>query len=254
MEINRQALGAFLRAHRERLAPTPDSGSRRRTPGLRREEIAVAADLSATWYTWLEQGRNLSASPSALVRIANALRLNAAERAYLFDLAGRRDPDAPPPAEGSTAELLALPQHMDIPAYVMDACWNALAWNSEAERLFVGWLDAYHDRNLLRYVFLSDEARRLIDGWVARSQRVVAEFRADFSRASFNNPQIITLIDDLSKQSNDFRCLWDAQSVLTREGGERLFNHPTDGPRRYIQTTLVVPWDPGLKLVTLSPE
>src|SRR5215470_11704429 len=94
----RQELGAFLRAHRERLAPNSvgiDPGARRRTPGLRREELASLAGVSATWIAWIEQGRNVSVSPAALMRLARVMRLTAAERHYLFDLAGKRDPEAP---------------------------------------------------------------------------------------------------------------------------------------------------------------
>src|SRR5438067_9546075 len=91
----RELLGAFIRAHRERLAP-PKNGGRRRTPGLRREELADAAGLSVTWITWLEQGRDVAASTGALVRLAEALQLSDAERASLFDLAGKKDPDGAP--------------------------------------------------------------------------------------------------------------------------------------------------------------
>src|SRR5271154_7138086 len=93
----RRALGVFLRAHRERLPPPASAPGRRRTPGLRREEVAEACGVSLTWITWLEQGRNVSASPPALARLAEALRLTPAERAYLFELAGKRDPATPIP-------------------------------------------------------------------------------------------------------------------------------------------------------------
>jgi transcriptional regulator with XRE-family HTH domain len=252
MDQNRLSLGAFLRAHRERLAP-PSRGQRRRTPGLRREEIAAAADVSTTWYTWLEQGREMSPSPAALARLADAMSLNPAERAYLFDLANRRDPAAPPAIEGPITQLLKLPQQMGIPAYVMDRTWTALAWNDGAKRLFVGWLDEDHDRNLLRFIFLSPGARRLIGDWEGRSRRAVAEFRADFSVA-LRDPAMIASVDDLAHRSGDFRRLWEDQAVVGREGGQRLFNHPADGQIAYLQTTLLASWDTGLKLVTLAPE
>src|SRR5262249_34965037 len=125
----RRALGAFLQAHRARLAPAslglPPAG-RRRTPGLRREGVAQIAGLSATWYTWLEQGRDVSASPAALARLARTLQLSAAERSYLFDLAGKRDPAGPaaPAASEAPAALEAAVSAIGAPAYVLDRQWN----------------------------------------------------------------------------------------------------------------------------------
>jgi transcriptional regulator with XRE-family HTH domain len=252
MNESNRALGAFLRAHRERQTPLPAQGRRRRTPGWRREEVAEACGVSTTWYTWLEQGREVSASPQALARLAEALTLAAAERAYLFELAGRRDPAAPEPGKTLPDQVLALPNHLTIPAYVLDHTWTARAWNADAARLFLGWLDGAHDRNLLRYIFLSPAGRHLIADWEDRGRRVVAEFRADFSR-SFSDPFLLALIDQLTRQSPVFRHHWQEQAVLQREGGERRFNHPLDGPRRFTQSTLVLASDPRIKLVSLAP-
>src|SRR6185312_3226508 len=133
-ETQRDELGEFLRSHRARLTPGElglEPGMRRRTPGLRREEVAQLAGVSATWYTWIEQGRDVSVSPAALARLARVMRLTAAERAYLFELAGKRDPDAPPePALGEQPEgLAAIVQTIATPAYVLDRTWTALTWN-----------------------------------------------------------------------------------------------------------------------------
>ncbi|MBS0521291.1 MAG: helix-turn-helix domain-containing protein, partial [Proteobacteria bacterium] len=142
----KRELGDFLRAQRARLSPSglglPAVG-RRRTPGLRREEVAQQCGMSVTWYTWLEQGRDVSASPQALAALARALHLTPAERRYLFELADRRDPAAAPAEEAmdvpaSLAEAVA---SVKAPAYLLDRLWNARAWNDPAQRLFVGWLD-----------------------------------------------------------------------------------------------------------------
>ena len=215
--------------------------------------MAEACGVSTTWYTWLEQGRDVSASPQALARLAEALHLAAAERAYLFELAGRRDPAAPEPDRELPSHVLALPHHLAIPAYVLDHTWTARAWNAGAARLFLGWLDGDHDRNLLRYVFLSPLGRRLIDDWEERGRRVVAEFRADYSRR-FTDPALAALIGQLTAQSPSFRQYWQEQAVLRREGGERRFNHPVDGPCRFLQSTFVLASNLGIKLVTLAPE
>jgi len=247
---SRRALGAFLRAHRERLPVPATASGRRRTPGLRREEVADTCGVSHTWITWLEQGRDVSASPHALARLAEALQLSPAERAYLFELAGKRDPVTPATDEDRLPlPVLALPSHLTIPAYLLNHTWTALAWNADAARLFVGWLDGDHDRNLMRFIFLSPAAHRLIVDWDERARRVAAEFRADFSRR-LRDPSMQALIDELMAQSPIFNRIWQEQAVLGREGGERLFNDPA---RCFYQSTLVPSSHPDVKLVSLTP-
>ena len=216
--------------------------------------MAEACGVSTTWYTWLEQGRDVSASPSALARLAEALGLSPAERSYLFDLAGKRDPAARPEWEDDLPPaVLALPGQMIIPAYILDRTWTARAWNTAAARLFTGWLDGDADRNLLRFIFLSPAAPRLIADWEDRSRRVVAEFRADYSRC-LRDPAMQDLIEGLSKQSPVFLRHWREHTVLRREGGERLFSCPADRPRRFHQTTFTLASQPDIKLISLIPE
>ncbi|MGY6275275.1 helix-turn-helix transcriptional regulator [Methylomonas sp. MgM2] len=248
----KRLLGAFIRAHRERLPPK--TSGRRRTPGWRREELAEAALVSITWITWLEQGRDVAASPAALSRLADALRLTPAERASLFDLAGKRDPlAAAEPQTELPFDLLALPRHFSGPAYLLDAGWTARAWNAAAAELFVGWLDAEsRERNLLRFVFLEPGAKKLLADWPERAQRLAAEFRADFSRRP-TDAALQALIDALSSGSPDFVHFWQEQAVLHREGGERRFHHPQRGVLRFMQTTLLVAAQPDCKLVCLLP-
>ena len=250
----RKELGNFIRACRERLAPDVvglPSGPRRRTPGLRREEIAQISGLSATWYTWLEQGRDISVSSGALARLAGALRLTRAERAYLFELAGRRDPGR------DRSGTIALPaaveacvHAVEAPAYVLDRTWTARAWNDPAARLFPGWLERSGHRNLLRWIFLSEAARHLIHDYETRARRVVFEFRADIS-ATFEDPAIRELVGDLRRESPLFARLWEERSVLGREGGPRTFDHPWLGHLSYHQVSFDVSEHPGLKLTML---
>jgi transcriptional regulator with XRE-family HTH domain len=249
-------LGEFVRAQRERLAPAAfglPAAARRRTPGLRREEVAQLCGLSVTWYTWLEQGRDVSLSPAALVRLAKALRLGRAERAYLFELARKRDPttgegesESVPPA------LLACVTAIGSPAYILDRAWTARGWNGKAARLFAGWLDGDNDRNLLRYIFLSPSARALIRDYDERARRVVAEFRADVS-THLADPAIRDHVADLRRRSDAFARIWDTHGVLGREGGERTFNHPRDGLVRFEQVTFNLASQPDLKLTILIP-
>lgn len=251
----RRLLGAFLRTHRERLTPQAAglvAGARRRTPGLRREEAAQLAGVSATWYTWLEQGRDVSASPEALARVSQSLQLTRAERAYLFELAGRRDPAAPAAAAEAPPGLAEATARFDGPAYGLDRCWNAVCWNPAAERLFVGWLRG-PERNLVRYIFRDPAARRLIVAWPDRARRVLAEFRADFSR-SLTDPQMRRLVEGLRGEDATFRAFWDEQAVLSREGGLRRFEHPQDGPLAFEQFTFQPAARPDCKLVLLAPR
>jgi transcriptional regulator with XRE-family HTH domain len=183
-------LGAFVRAHRERI--TPESiglppGDRRRTPGLRREELAALCGVSATWITWLEQGRPVSASTKTLARLAAALRLSEAERSYLFRLADKVDPEASIKdlTVAKTKEVSKLVRVMQTPAYVLDRQWNAVAWNDQAAQLFLAWLgDESPDgeRNLLQFMFLQRSAKRFVIDWSERARRLVAEFRAECGR------------------------------------------------------------------------
>jgi transcriptional regulator with XRE-family HTH domain len=248
----RGLLGAFLRTHRERLSPQAAGlagGPRRRTPGLRREEAAQLAGVSATWYTWLEQGRDVSASPQALARVAASLQLTRAERAYLFELSGRRDPAAPAAAAEAPRSLAEAVARFDGPAYGLDRCWNAVCWNPAAERLFAGWLGG-PEPNLLAYLFGDPAARRLVVDWPDRARRVIAEFRADFSR-SLSDPQMRRLVERLRAEDATFARLWDEQGVLAREGGLRRFDHPADGLRIFEQFTFQPADRPDCKLVLL---
>lgn len=254
-EPDRKALlGEFVRAHRESLAPEPSLG-RRRTPGLRREELAARAGISATWCSWIEQGRDVQFSPQALGRLAQALALTGAERAYLFELAGRRDPQAPSPDQIAEApnSLQAAVTAVAHPAYGLDRLWNACCWNDAAARLFTGWLSEGCQRNLLRFVFIAPVARKLIPNWQERARRILAEFRADYSRA-FNDPRLREMVETLRRDSTLFNAEWNAQSVLGREGGLRTFTHPEDGLLEYTQFSFNPTERPDYKLVMLVPR
>lgn len=252
----RRLLAAFLRAHRERLSPAEagfHGGSpRRRTPGLRREEVAQLGGLSPTWYTWIEQARDVSVSPSALARVADALQLTATERAYVFELACKRDPtrNADEACETPPSVLLSALEAIAAPAYLLDRLWNAAAWNALAERLFESWLGGA-ERNLLRYVFLDPAARAFICDWEDRARRLVAEFRADTSGRT-GAPEVIDLVQELTRAAPLFARLWGDCGVLAREGGVRTFNHPRDGTQHYEQVTLTpAGCSAGYKLVLL---
>lgn len=247
----RRLLGEFIRAHRERVRPS--TVGRRRTPGLRREELAALAGVSATWCAWLEQGRMVQASANTLGRLAQALSLTRAERAYLFELAGRLDPDLPPEAQSDAPRsVVAAVNAIRHPAYGLDRLWNACCWNEAAAELFCGWLDGDNQRNLLRFVFLGESARALIPQWQDRAQRLLAEFRTDFGH-TFRDTQVKRFIDTLRAESPLFAQTWDDQTVQFRLGGLRTFDHPRRGRLNFEQHTFSVSERADYKLVMLSP-
>lgn len=166
--------------------------------------------VSPTWYTWIEQGRQVSASADALARIAVALRLSRAEHAYLFELAAQRDPAEPELATADVPDtLVATVELVAAPAYVLDRQWNALAWNTPAAALFAGWLTA----STIATCCASPSCRRpraLIVDWDTRARRLVAEFRADSIR-HLNDAPTRSLIDALLAGSEAFAHYWASQ-------------------------------------------
>lgn len=258
--VQKRALGDFLRAQRARLSPSGlglPAGQRRRTPGLRREEVAQRCGMSVTWYTWLEQGRDVSASPQALAALAGALHLTPAERGYLFELAGKRDPATAPSDDADGMDVpLALADAVAAvkpPAYLLDRLWNARAWNAAAARLFVGWLDRNEDKNLLRYVFLNPVARKIIPDWNRRARRVLAEFRAESGR-HVDDPALVAMVDDLKASSAFFARSWSDHEVVERLGGERTFDHPRGRRLSYEQVAFTFASRIDFKLVMLLPR
>jgi transcriptional regulator with XRE-family HTH domain len=256
--VSRRALADFIRVHRLRLTPESAglaAGGRRRTPGLRREEVAQLSGISATWYTWIEQAREVSVSPTALARLCTTLHLSPAERAYVFELAGKRDPALPPSAGTMDAPsaLVAAVAAVTAPAYVLDRMWRARAWNPAAAELFVGWLDGdgwQNDRNLLRYMFLDPVARTLVVNWEERARRLLAEFRLEQGR-HLDDTEMNALIADLTQRNDFFRTAWDEQIVVGREGGIRTFTHPARGLLCFEQVTFNLSSRPEFKLVML---
>lgn len=256
-------LGEFIRLHRERIKPEdvgiPAHG-RRRTPGLRREELAQLCAVSPTWLTWLEQGRPISASVKVLGKMAEVMSLTPSERAYLFRLADKLDPMLENQMDQGiacqTVDLEAIVDAIKVPAYILNGQWDALAWNRPAQDLFVGWLDqptssgAEMCPNLLNFMFLEPRAHTLITDWSDRANRLVAEFRADCGKHADEEP-LSGMIETLKRESNDFKRWWSSHHVVGRTGGARQFSHPTKGKLTFEQVTLSLSTRRGFKLVML---
>lgn len=259
MDTRRKELAEFLTALRQRGTPEEfgfPTGARRRTKGLRREEVAQLAGISATWYTWIEQSREVNVSAEALERLATALKLSKSERTYLFDMADRRDPQAHLlEADTAPETLVNMLNSIQIPAYILGRTWDVLAWNESASELFAGWLDiAANDArpNLLRFVFQHANAKLFVVDWELRARRLVAEFRAD-CRSRLEELELKRLVSELSQASPDFERFWKQHDVLERQGGQRQFNHPKFSLISYNQVTLRPVEQEQLKLVLLQP-
>lgn len=250
-----EALGTFLRVKRESTSPEMlgiPVLSRRRTKGLRREEVAQMSGISTTWYTWLEQGRDITVSAQTLSGIAIALQLKPAEREYLFLLAHKSDPlSEQVPAVEQT--ILSTVHHVSEPCYLLDLTWQVLAWNKEAEALFTGWLDVESAPNMMTFMFQNPLARTLVDNWEARARRIVAELRSDAIHYP-NDSTLNAFVQQMSDNSRDFREFWSQQQVIVREGGERVFHHAVKGDITYRQLSWQLASNRALKMIMLVPE
>jgi len=254
----RKSFGAYLRSRRERLAPADvdlPSGFRRRTPGLRREEVALLAGVGTTWYTWLEQGRDVAASPETLSALARALRLTATECRHLFELAGRTAPPAATdgPEQVPAALLRMLDSLERQPAYVMGRRWDILAWNQAAVAVFGDYGALEGDaRNVMHMLFANLGHRRLLVDWDELAPRSLAMFRADSARYA-GDPDFERLIGTLTRESAAFRAWWARQDVLPPLAGHKRVRHPVLGALSFEYTSFAVQGDGDLKLVLYTP-
>lgn len=225
---------------------------RRRTPGLRREEVAVRAGVGVSWYTWLEQGRDITVSGEVLDAIAGALLLNEVERAHLYLLAGLN----PPPAAGRTEGALtpAVRQLLDAwgwrPAVLRDRAWNVLAYNESAGTVF-GFDDRAH--NCLRTFFTNPRYRALPEVWADAAPAVVAAYRADAAHFP-GDPAFDRVITELRTASPEFATLWDRHEVGVPVQAVNALRHPEAGDLFFDATTLTVTDRPDWSLILYDPR
>ena len=230
---SRSEVGAFLRDRRAKLTPADVglvSQGERRTAGLRREELAAIAGVSVTWYTWLEQGRNVQVSREVLARIAKALRLTRAERSHLLTLVQVDDEEqAPAAARLSSSMIRMLASFESVPAYVTEsACWDVLGQSRAADALYLFTARAPADRNVLRVLFGEPSLRARLLNWNDVAEDTVARFR--YATASHHaDPRRTALIDELSRESDDFRAIWARRDVRERVMGTKRFDIPRIG-------------------------
>ncbi|MDB5338194.1 MAG: putative DNA-binding protein [Planctomycetaceae bacterium] len=250
-------MGAFVRAHRERLDPTSfglDISSWRRTAGLRREEVAQLAGLSVTWITWIEQGRDISVSAGSLAKLAGALRMTTAEQEYLFELAGRHksEKSSARPEFETMPLLAACVRQIACPAYVLDRFWHPICWNELAEQLLPAWLSQQSPESLLHFFFLNPAAKQIALDWKDRAKRVAYEFRAANANI-YDDADFMHWISELRKESVEFDLIWSEHKVLNREGGQRSFVEPAGTMQHYNQVVANLAGTARLTLTILVP-
>jgi len=250
-------LGAFLRSRRERLAPAtvgfPTSTSSRRTPGLRREELAVLAGIGVSWLIRLEQGGANRVSAEVLNGLASALQLSPVERAHLFSLAGVHLREAVDGTAVSEVHLRLVEGLNPNPAYLLDHHWNLVTWNQAEEDLFplLADPDTGPRPNLLRLFLEQEVLRSSIDDWPLEIERLTQQFRSHL--AMFPSPILDDLVSRLLKAHPEFDQAWSRHDVAPLAPHLRVINHPV-GPggveqQRFEQHRLGLPDQPGWQLV-----
>lgn len=251
----RVEFGDFLRSRRERLSPKEvgiPSGRRRRTAGLRREEVAELAGIGVDWYIRLEQGRTVSPSVTTIDALARALRLSKAEHAHLRALA--RDADRRAFSRESVPEAIRrLVESLNQPAYVTGRRWDILLWNAVADEIFAFGRLAEQDRNILICMLTNPHTRRLFgNGWADEAKRMVAQFRATHDLWA-GDRAFIELLGRLRQGCPEFADWWEAHDIKSVAGGQKLLNHPKKGPLRFEHASFQANDDPALKLIIYTP-
>ena len=251
------SLGTYLRDRRAKLDPTAFGFplKRRRTPGLRREEVAQRANVSATWYTWLEQGRGGAPSADVLDRIARAMMLTDVEREHLFLLGLGRPPEVRYHApDGISPRLQRVLDTLEYsPAFIRTATWDVIAWNRAAAAVLTDYSTLPDgQRNVLRMMFRDSRVRAAQPNWQSVARYVVASFRADVARAGAAR-NVQSLVDELCATSPEFAAMWRDNDVRGHGDGVKVLQHPIAGPLSMEFSAFAVDGRPDLNMVIYNP-
>lgn len=251
-------LGSYLKSRRAQLDPHALGfhTARRRTPGLRREEVAHLACISATWYTWLEQGRGGTPSAEVLERICQALRLSGREREYVFHLALGRAPGVHYTAAGAVSNRLQkVLDNMPLsPAMIRNATWDVLAWNSAATVVLADYATLpVQERNIMRRIFLNPQVRDAQGDWQGLTRFLVAAFRAEATRAGASQ-EIQPLVEELSAASPEFARLWQNNDIEVMGEGTKVLFHGSVGKLSLEYSSFSVEGQPDLTMVVYNPS
>ncbi len=253
-EQRRRELADFLRTRREKLKPEHlglAQVSRRRTPGLRREEVAEIAGVGTTWYTWLEQARDIQPSADVLKRLGQALMMNPAETRHLFTLAGRSAPiDVEESREVPSEGLLRVMETFPNPALLLSSRWDLIAINHSARETF-RVLPALLDSkgNWLHFYFLGLDRTTVIN-WERNARQLISDFRLSVSD-SLDQPWVSSIVDDLRAKSSEFETFWREHDV-TENAFTLVEVQTVRGLQKFERTMLRCAEDPRLKLIVYT--
>ncbi len=251
----RSELGDFLRSRRQRLTPKSvglPAGPRRRTAGLRREEVAQLAGIGVDWYARLEQGRAVSPSTATLDALARALRLDKVEHAHMRDLTRNTEQRAFT-TETVPPTVRRLVESLNQPAYITGRRWDVLAWNDAADDIFSFSRVDNADRNTLISMLTRPQSKRLFGaGWENEARRMVAQFRASHDLWA-GDPAFRALLERLRAESPEFGGWWDSHDIRAVAAGQKLMSHRLKGALRFEYATFQANDDPALKLVIYTP-
>lgn len=256
--LRRRELGQFLRSRRERLKPSPallERHPRRRTPGLRREEVAEEAGVGVSWLTWLEQGRDIRVSAEVLRRVSRALGLDRDEIRHVFRLAGLGAPEEAPPIPTSVKPTLqrVLDCMEYIPAYVHNARWDRIAWNDAALALMGDFSrDPPEQRNTVWRTFANSEVRAYTEDWEYVARIVIAEFNASISQ-QFDDPWLQDFVERIASRSPEFREWWQQREINPRREEPTGIRHKSAGLLHLERSIFQIPYEPSLSLVVFTP-
>jgi transcriptional regulator with XRE-family HTH domain len=250
-------LGIYLKDRRAKLDPAAFglSAERRRTPGLRREEVAQRANISPTCYTWLEQGRGGAPSGDVLDRISRALMLTDVEREHLFLLGLGRPPEVRyRKDEGVTPRLQRVLDALEpSPALIRTAIWDVVAWNRAATVMLTDYGSLPPEqRNVLRFIFLDPRVRAAQYDWESVARFVVGAFRMDAARAGAA-AEVEPLVEELCRLSPEFKAMWRDNDVRSHGEGVKHIRHPVVGPMAFEYSAFAVDGRPDLSMVVYNP-
>ncbi|MBL8551934.1 MAG: helix-turn-helix domain-containing protein [Hyphomonadaceae bacterium] len=252
-DARRTQLAEFLKSCRARVSPAEvglPSGKRRRTPGLRREDVAALAGVSATWYTWLEQGRDVHPSDRVLEGLARTLQLTSEERDYLFSLAQHRSAPLKP---GETEEVSAAVRHtldaLNLPAIVMNLRWDVLYWNAMMARAIRDYgAMPPGERNLIKILLLNPDIRTDHKEYEVTARRVLSKLRMDYGQAG-DDPDFDAFIEEMNGLSATFREMWKSPEITGHSEGVHVERHPKQGDITFAHSSYVVEGAPTQRVV-----
>lgn len=257
-EFRYKELADFLKTRRSKISPAQagiTSETRRRTPGLRREEVAQLAGVGLTWYTWLEQGRNIRVSAQVIESLSRVLLLDTQERIHLYRLANQ-----PPPADSPEFGIPVSPilQHvLDnlvlCPSFLADQRWNVIAWNRAACLLLGDFSQMNpHHRNIIRGMFTNDYFKHLYTNWDVYARSLLGRFRSTCGKY-IDDPWFCQLVDELKAVSPEFKTWWSLHDVIDDSGAYKQFNHPKAGLMDFESSCFDVPDNSGVRLFIHAP-